>query len=137
MREHVAAMKQTDDEAAWIRAGMHHMILRTIGRRSGEERKAALPYWEDADARLILVASYSGAPKNPAWFTNLEDRKANPELRCRTRERSFWAEAEILDGEEYTSVWDALTTDRPFYRDYQALTERRIPLVGLRETRSA
>jgi deazaflavin-dependent oxidoreductase (nitroreductase family) len=129
--------RSDDDEAVWIRAGMEHLILRTTGRRTGEERKVALPGWEDADGRVILVASYSGAPDHPAWYKNLVDRNANPELLCRTRTRSFWAQAEILDDDEYASVWEALTADRPFYRDYQALTERRIPLVRLLETRPA
>jgi deazaflavin-dependent oxidoreductase (nitroreductase family) len=137
MREHVAAMEQSDDEEAWIAAGMHHLLLRTIGRRSGEERKVALPFWKDADGRLIVVASYSGAPNHPAWYANLADRDANPEVLCRIRQRRFWADTEILDGDEYASVWESLTADRPFYRDYQALTQRRIPLVALIETRPA
>ena len=116
---------------------MRYLLLRTIGRRSNAERKVALPLWKDADGHPIVVASYSGAANHPAWYANLADRKANPEVLCRIRERRFWAEAQILDGEEYTSVWEALTTDRPFYRDYQALTERRIPLVRLRERRPA
>ncbi len=135
MQEHVAAMESSNDESVWIGAGMRYLLLRTIGRRSGAERKVALPLWLDADGSPILVASYAGAPNHPAWYTNLADRKANPEVLCRIRERGFWAQARILDGDEYVSVWEALTADRPFYRDYQALTERRIPLVRLRETR--
>ncbi len=68
---------------------------------------------------------------------NLENRTANPEVYVRIQEREYWSEPVILDGEEYSAVWNSLTDDRPFYRDYQALTERRIPLVRLAETRPA
>ena len=137
MREHMAAMESSNDESVWIGAGMRYLLLRTIGRRSHAERKVALPFWKDADGLPVVVASYAGAPSHPAWYTNLADRKANPEVLCRMRDRRFWAEAQILEGEEYTAVWEALTADRPFYRDYQKLTQRRIPLVRLRETRPA
>ena len=136
-RMHVEAMESSDADAVWIQAGMHHLMLRTIGRRSGEERKAALPYWRDPDGHPIVVASYSGAKDHPLWFRNLSDRSANPEVLTRLQKERFWAKAEILEGEEYRSTWEALTADRPFYRDYQALTERTIPLVRLRALRPA
>jgi len=134
-RLHVEAMEKSDADAVWIQAGMHHLMLRTIGRRSGAERKAALPYWRDEQGHPIVVASYAGAKDHPLWFENLSDRKTNPEVLTRLQKESFWAEAEILEGEEHQRIWDALTEDRPFYRDYQALTERRIPLVRLRSRR--
>ena len=54
-------------------------------------------------------------------------------VRVRIQAREYGSEPEILDGEAYAAIWEALTEDRPFYRDYQALTERRIPLVRLAE----
>lgn len=132
-REHVAAMEQSNADDVWILSGMRHLLLRTRGRRSGRERKVALPFWQDEDDAPIVVASYAGAPEHPGWYLNLADRSANPEVYVRIRDRAYWSEPEILDGDEYRAVWEALTGDRPFYRDYQALTERRIPLVRLRE----
>ena len=136
-RDHVARMESSADEAVWFASGMHHMLVRTLGRRSGHEHKVALPYWLDADGHRVVVASYAGAPKHPAWYLNLADKSANPELYCRDRGERFWAEAQILDGDEYARVWDALSADRPFYRDYQARTERRLPLVRLEKRRPA
>ena len=136
-KSHVAAMEQTNDDSVWILSGMRHLLLRTKGRRSGKERKAALPFWLDADDHPIVVASYAGAPGHPSWFLNLEDRNANSEVYVRIQERKYESVPEILDGEHYTAVWDELVEDRPFYRDYQALTERRIPLVRLRERHPA
>jgi deazaflavin-dependent oxidoreductase (nitroreductase family) len=134
-RSHVEIMEKTDDDAVWIQAGMHHVVVRTVGRRSGKEHKVALPYWLDPDGRRVVVASYAGAPQDPSWFVNLSDRSANPEVLCRVQGRQYWSVPEILDQDEYQRTWEALTADRAWYRDYQAKTDRRIPLVRLPETR--
>ena len=42
-------MESSDAEEAWCIAGMHHVVLHTIGRKSGNEHKVALPYWVDRD----------------------------------------------------------------------------------------
>ena len=136
-REHVAAMESTDADEAWFVAGMHHLILRTVGRRSGKEQKAALPYWNDPGGHPIVVASYAGAPRHPAWYLNLCDREKNPEVLVRTQHRTFWAQAQVLDGDDRRDTWAALNRDRPFYDDYQSRTARPIPLVRLRERRRA
>ena len=137
-RMHVDAMEQTDDDMVWVQAGMHHVLLRLVGRRSGAEQKVALPFWRDADGNRIVVASFAGAPQHPAWFLNLQDRTANPEVLCRVQGgTTFFSRAEILDGDDYTRTWAALTADRAWYNDYQAKTDRRIPLVRLPETRPA
>jgi deazaflavin-dependent oxidoreductase (nitroreductase family) len=135
-RQHVAAMESSDDDAIWVIAGMHHVVLRTIGRKSGKEHKVALPYWVDPEGYLVVVASFSGAPQHPAWYLNLTDRQANPEVLCRVQGSQFWADAQVLDGEDYTETWAGLNADRPYYNDYQSRTDRRIPLVRLVETRA-
>jgi deazaflavin-dependent oxidoreductase (nitroreductase family) len=134
---HVAALESTDADEAWVLAGMHHIVIRTIGRKTGNEHKVALPTWNDADGNRIVVASYAGAPQNPSWFVNISDRTANPEVLCRVQRGQFWSVPEILDGDDYDRTWAALTADRAWYNDYQAKTERRIPLVRFPETRPA
>jgi deazaflavin-dependent oxidoreductase (nitroreductase family) len=132
-RMHVAAMEASDDEAVWSPGGMEHVVLRTVGRRSGNEHKVALPYWPDADGTPVVVASFSGAPGHPAWYLNLTDRAANPHVQVRVRGREYTADAQVLDGDDYDTTWAALTADRAWYRDYQSRTDRRIPLVRLVE----
>jgi deazaflavin-dependent oxidoreductase (nitroreductase family) len=134
-RAHVAAMETSDAEEVWVGAGMKQLLLRTVGRKTGNQHKVALPYWRDPDGYPIVVASFAGAPQHPAWYLNLADRNANPEVFVRDRQRAFWAEAQVLDGAEYQRIWNALTADRPYYNDYQARTERRIPLVRIVEQR--
>jgi deazaflavin-dependent oxidoreductase (nitroreductase family) len=135
--QHVEGMESTDDDAAWVVAGMHHVLLRTVGRKSGNEHKVALPFWRDPEGRRVVVASFAGATTHPSWYLNLSDRKANPEVLVRVQGGSFWSEHEILEGDEYDRVWNLLNEDRAWYSSYQAKTDRRIPLVRLPETRPA
>jgi len=114
-------------------AGMPHLLLRTVGRKSGRELDVCLPYWLDEDGSRIVVASFAGGPRNPAWYHNVKDKRANPDVRVRDRDRVFRARADVLEGEERARVWRALIADRPFYQRYQDRTAREIPLVRLRE----
>ena len=134
---HVAAMETTDVDEVWQQAGMHHVLLQTVGRKSGKAHKVALPTWRDGHDRRIVVASFAGAPRNPAWYLNLADRDLNPEVLVRHQRGAYWAVPVILEGEEYEQTWALLTADRAWYDDYQEKTSRRIPLVALPETRSA
>ena len=63
---HVAALESTDDDAAWLVAGMHHIVITTVGRKSGTEHKVALPFWRDPEGTRVVVASYAGAPQHPS-----------------------------------------------------------------------
>jgi deazaflavin-dependent oxidoreductase (nitroreductase family) len=136
-RAHVAALESGNAEAFWIAAGMRHLILRTIGRRSGNEHKVALPYWSESDGSRVVVGSFAGAPQHPAWYLNLTDREKNSEVRVQVQEGSYWADPQVLEGTEYERVWAALIVDRPFYVGYTTRTSRQIPLVRLRELRPA
>jgi deazaflavin-dependent oxidoreductase (nitroreductase family) len=51
------------------------MCLRTVGRRSGEERKAILGYLEDGQD-LVTLAMNGWGDADPAWWLNLQ---ANPD----------------------------------------------------------
>jgi deazaflavin-dependent oxidoreductase (nitroreductase family) len=86
---------------------------------------------------MVVVASFSGAPQHPAWYLNLTDRQANPEVLCRVQGSQFWADAQVLEGTDYEETWKGLNEDRPYYNDYQSRTDRRIPLVRLVETHAA
>ncbi|HJM99277.1 MAG TPA: nitroreductase/quinone reductase family protein [Acidimicrobiales bacterium] len=135
-KTHVQAMEMTDDDLVWVQAGMHHVLLTTIGRKSGNEHKVALPTWKDENGVRVVVASFAGADKSPSWFINLRDREANPKILCQVQDGKFWSEPEILEGEERNMVWRQLCTDRAWYENYQNRTDREIPLVRLPETQA-
>jgi deazaflavin-dependent oxidoreductase (nitroreductase family) len=136
-RAHVAILESGDGDEFWTAAGMGHVILRTLGRRTGNEHKVVLPFWRDTDGSRVVVASFAGAPQHPSWYLNLTDREKNTEVLVRVREGSYWADPEILEDAEYARVWAALIADRPFYVGYTERTTRVIPLVRLTELRPA
>ena len=55
-------------------------------------------------------------------------------MAVRAQDHAYRSVPDILDGDAYDRTWALLTADRAWYGDYQARTERRIPLVGLPES---
>jgi deazaflavin-dependent oxidoreductase (nitroreductase family) len=132
--QHVAMMETSDADDTWIWVGMEHLLLHTVGRRSGKVHKVALPFWRDPDGHRVVVASFAGNPTDPAWFLNLSDRKANPDVLVKVQGGSFRTVPQILDGDDHDTTWAGLVADRPWYDDYVAKAGgRRIPLVRLAE----
>ncbi len=131
---HVSALEQSDDDAVWVGAGMRQLLFQTVGRKSGKTHTVTCPYWVDAGGDRIVVASFAGQPKHPAWFHNLADKEANPQVLCREKQHVWWSDAQVLEGADRAETWAALTADRPFYNDYQAKCDRTIPLIRLPET---
>jgi hypothetical protein len=48
--------------------GFDALVLRTIGRKSGEERLTPVGWFPVDDGSRLIVASAAGAPGNPAWY---------------------------------------------------------------------
>lgn len=129
-------MESSDADDTWVWLGMEHMLLTTIGRRSGRAHRVALPFWRDPAGQRIVVASFAGAECHPAWFRNLCDRAANPDVAVRVQHGSYRSVPEVLESDEHETTWRLLVADRPWYAGYQEGTARRIPLVRLPESRS-
>ena len=127
----VGLYRITQGRLGGTQAGMDHVLLTTVGRRSGEPHTVCLPIWVTSDGAPVVVASYAGARRHPAWFHNLRDRRSNPTVAVVDRADRYDALAEVLEGEVRAEVWEALVADRPFYADYQAGTDRTIPVVKL------
>jgi deazaflavin-dependent oxidoreductase (nitroreductase family) len=103
------------------------LLLTTTGRRTGQVRTTPLLYLDDGD-RLVIVASYGGDDRAPTWYLNLE---ANPEVGVEVGPASKRMRASVAAGEERAQLWQRLTRMYPPYNDYQARTNRRIPVVIL------
>ena len=130
---HVEALEGSNDDNVWQQVGMHHIILTTIGRRSGKEHKCALPIWRDEDGHRVVVGSFAGADKEPDWLANLRDQASNSEVKIRTQNSEYISTPEILEGLERDLLWNQLCEDRAWYNDYQERTERVIPLIRFSE----
>jgi deazaflavin-dependent oxidoreductase (nitroreductase family) len=87
----------------------------------------ALIYGQHGDDYLV-VASKGGADKHPSWYLNLAD---NPEVRVQVRGDKFDARARTATAEEKPELWRTMVGEWPPYDEYQAKTEREIPVVVL------
>ncbi len=125
--EHVRRYRETDGEVGHIWNGVPCLLLTTTGRRTGEKRTAPLIYGEDG-GRYLVVASKGGAPQHPAWYLNLD---ANPDVELQVGAEVFPARARTAEGEERERLWPVITAIWPAYDDYQAKTDREIPVVVL------
>jgi len=105
------------------------LLLNTVGQRSGRLRVTPLTYYPD-DGRYVLVASNGGTAGSPGWYHNL---LASPRALVQVGARVFDARAERVDATERARLWPLVTQMYPGYRDYQARTDRELPLVALEE----
>jgi deazaflavin-dependent oxidoreductase (nitroreductase family) len=108
-------------------AGAPLLLLHTRGAKSGEPRVNPMMYQADGD-RLIVFASYGGAPKNPAWFHNLfSGGPASVEVGTET----FDVTARTTEGAEREKYWSKQKQDYPGFAGYEQKTTRQIPVVVL------
>jgi len=100
--------------------------LRTLGRRSGQERGTMLYYLEDG-LNLAVVASNAGADAPPAWWLNLQ---ASPEAEVDLPDGRHPVVGRAADAEERARLWPRFTA-LGSYESYVAATGRHIPIVIL------
>ena len=106
---------------------MDALLLTTTGRKSGERRDVALNYIHDGDS-FVVVASYVGEDRDPAWWRNL---KANPDAEVRIGGKRVRVRAREADGAERERLWTRVVAKDPAYAEYQQRTKRRLPVVLL------
>jgi deazaflavin-dependent oxidoreductase (nitroreductase family) len=123
--EHVRVYRETDGQRGYHWRGTTILLLSTEGRSSGESRTTPLIHRTDGD-RWVVVASKGGAPAHPSWFENLQ---ANPDAEIQVQGERIPVRASTAEGEERSRLWSLMTEVWPPYDDYQARTERQIPVV--------
>ena len=126
--EHVRQYEATGGKVGHDWNGTSCLILHTIGRKSGETRKFALIYGRDG-ADYVLVASKGGAPQDPGWYLNLV---AHPEVTIQVWGDILPVTARTGTAADKARVWSIMTAQWPGYDEYQAKTQRDIPVVLLR-----
>jgi deazaflavin-dependent oxidoreductase (nitroreductase family) len=109
--------------------GMPVIVVTTRGHRTGAIRKTPLMRVEH-DGEYALVGSQGGAPKDPVWVHNL---RADPTAVVLQDGPEPWdAEVREVTGEEREEWWRRAVADYPPYADYQAATDRTIPVFVAR-----
>lgn len=102
--------------------------LETTGRRSGLRRSTMLAVPILAEERIVLVASFGGDDRHPAWYHNL---RADPRVRITIAGRSRHMVARTADDAEHAALWPRIVARYHGYAAYQARTSRPIPVVIL------
>lgn len=103
------------------------LLLTTRGRRSGALRTTPLIYLQDGPD-FVLVASKGGMSRHPLWYLNLE---ADPDVEIQIGSEIRPMRARRASPEEKASLWPRLVAVYRDYDDYQARTDRDIPVVIL------
>jgi deazaflavin-dependent oxidoreductase (nitroreductase family) len=111
-------------------SGMPFIELLTTGRRSERATMLSVPIVEGE--RLVLVASFGGDDRHPAWYLNLQ---ANPEVRVTMAGSTRTMIARTATQEERAELWPRITSSFKGYARYQERTERQIPVVILEPPR--
>ena len=113
-----------------LEVGVPCLVLTTTGRRSGKPRRNALIYIEDGDD-YVIVASKGGNPTHPLWYLNLVD---DPSAKIQVGMETIDVTARTMSPDEKAAVWPRALEVWPPYTDYQAKTDRDIPVIRLTPT---
>ncbi len=106
--------------------GIPVIIVTMKGKASGNVRKIALMRVEHG-GEYALVASMGGAPTNPLWYGNL---LAHPDdVTVQDGPDPIAMSIREVTGDERQQWWDRSVAVFPTYAEYQAKTERVIPVL--------
>ena len=86
-------------------------------------------WFPDGNGNWLIVASANGATDNPAWYYNLA---AGPDkARIEVDGAEIPVTAQQLHGAERAAAWTSITTAAPRFAQYEAKTDREIPVILL------
>lgn len=120
--------ERTDGRIGRSIGGRPMLLLRTVGRKTGESRTSALLYVPDGE-RYAVIASKGGDVRHPGWFHNLT---ASPDVEIQIGRERIPVKARVAEGEERERLWaKANEVNQGQYDTYQSRTDRKIPVVVL------
>ena len=127
MRDHIRRYRESGGEDGHIFNGVPCLLLTTRGRKTGEPRDVAVIYGQHGDD-YIVVASMGGSDENPGWYENL---LMSPDAEIQVLADRMRVRARTAGPEERATLWQEMAKIYPSYDDYQAATEREIPVAVL------
>ena len=129
VRDHIERYLASNGEDGHIWDGVPTLLLTTSGRRTGKPRTTPLIYGRSVETdSYVIVASRGGARHHPSWYLNLFE---TPAVRLQVGDECFDATARTASAEEKPALWNLIAQIWPAYNDYQAKTEREIPVIIL------
>ncbi|MCP9272848.1 nitroreductase family deazaflavin-dependent oxidoreductase [Mycolicibacterium arenosum] len=103
------------------------LLLHTTGAKSGRTRLSPLAYLT-IEGRTLIIGSYAGAPKDPAWVHNL---RAHPRAHIEIGTEAYDVTARELPDDERVATYPKVVALAAVFAEYQANTDRDIPLFEL------
>jgi deazaflavin-dependent oxidoreductase (nitroreductase family) len=129
---HRTVLRISGGRLGWETANMTVVELTTTGRKSGRPHTVLLTSPVRDGEAVVVVASRGGADHHPAWFLNLRD---NPDVEVAVGgEAKRPMRARVADADERARLWPQVVAKYKGYGNYQAKTDREIPLVLLEPT---
>ncbi len=123
----VQEFREHDGVVGGMFEGVPMLLLHNTGAKSGTPRINPLAYRTVDDAWAIF-ASFGGAPVHPAWYFNL---LAQPDVEIEVGTETVPVRARVTAGDEREAIWSAQKRERSTFADYEAKTDREIPVVLL------
>ncbi|MFD8464647.1 nitroreductase/quinone reductase family protein [Streptomyces cyaneofuscatus] len=108
-------------------AGSDLLLLTTTGARTGRPHTTPLGHVRDGE-RVLVVGSNLGAPHHPDWYHNL---LAHPAVQVELGDQEFETIAVPAEGATRDELFARVVTEAPGYAEYQAATDRVLPVVVL------
>ena len=109
--------------------GQPLLLLTTVGARTGKTRRTLLVCFPEGKEAWLIVASFGGMARHPAWYVNMA---RNPDkVGIEIRGRRFPVRPASLRGPEREEAWQRIVSLAPGYGAYQQKTDREIPVVRL------
>jgi len=105
-----------------------HCMVKYKGRKSGKIFITPLCY-ADIGGEVVICGSKGGADQHPEWYLNII---ASPEIDFQIATQAFRATWREPEGAEREKIWTFFIDCHPFYANYQASTQRILPLVLFR-----
>jgi deazaflavin-dependent oxidoreductase (nitroreductase family) len=107
----------------------NHILLTTIGRKSGRAQTIPLRVFQTQGDRLVVVAGNGGAPPNPGWYLNL---MTEPHVTIEDTKETYDAVATEITGDERNELWRLFKDENPGLTEYLAgAAGRVIPVIAL------
>jgi len=126
---HKGLLRLSGGRFGWAAMDMPVLVLTTTGRRSSQPRSVMLTSPHQEGQRMVIVASKGGEDSHPAWFLNLRE---NPQVRVSVKDTpDVPMVARVASSEERDRLWPIVAHKQARYAQYQAKTDREIPLVLL------
>lgn len=126
-KAHAWLVRRTGGKIGGRAFGAEILVLRTTGRRSGQQRDSPMFYLPHS-AGFAVVASNAASQRPPAWWLNLQ---ADPQAEALVRGATHPVTARAATEEEIAELWPAFVKLYSGYDHYKSIATRELPVVVL------